>query len=116
MVNRLSIMAIIVRVSGGFEMFLFSLIVTSNGIFVIGWLYCLFYEMKSQILNKCSYLYVCICLCGNMDKKKLIVERESIKVEHHMMKENFGELLRKVMSYVEEGKITLTRRNIEKFQ
>jgi hypothetical protein len=32
------------------------------------------------------------------------------------MRENFAEMLRETMEYVDEGKLVLSRRNIEKFQ
>ena len=32
------------------------------------------------------------------------------------MRENFAELLRETMAYVDEGKLVLNKRNMEKFQ
>ena len=70
-------------------MFFFLVILISNVLFMVYWVYKMVEEIKNTMRTKMGKLYLYIFLCGNKQKFEAEKKRRAIQDENDILKEEF---------------------------
>ncbi|CDW85128.1 UNKNOWN [Stylonychia lemnae] len=80
------------------------------------WLYKMIREIKNMMIKKFGKLYTIICLCGNQQKYKQILEDAVIEEDNDILREKFSESLKQIDQLCDSGEIVLNKKSLEKLQ
>ena len=86
---KLYIIFYIVRLDNASKLFLFLVILFSNIVFILYWIYKMYEEIKNTMRTNLKQVYLYVCLCGNKKRLEDEITKRAIKDENDILKEEF---------------------------
>jgi hypothetical protein len=95
-------------------MFFFCTIILSNIAFFLYWLIGFLYEIRNSFIRDFRFLYLYLCLCGNVARYNNKLQDILINDENDALREKFVDTLDKLKELQTDGRLILTKIRVEK--
>ena len=69
-----------------------------------------------MLIMKMKKVYICLCLCGNEERFRILERMAEIKENNELLREKYMNALRDLQLIYDNGDIVLNQRTLEKVQ